>query len=86
MGDERIPDSVLDDIFNDGDDWNAILLNKIVAILKSGINQNFKDIKEIELLPGPAGPTGPMPDASDIVMSSGRTLQEEIDNIYAQLS
>lgn len=41
---DRIPSSILTDNFQDGDDWNAATLNKILDIIIKAINNNYNDI------------------------------------------
>ena len=54
----RIPDTTLDDNYLDGQDWDAATLNKIIAVLISGINANYEDIINKAMIPGPQGPQG----------------------------
>lgn len=44
----RIEDDVLNGDYLDGTDWNALLFNKAINILKAGINANYDDIVEIQ--------------------------------------
>jgi hypothetical protein len=44
----RIEDEVLNGDYVDGTNWDALLFNKAVNVLKAGINANYDDIVEIQ--------------------------------------